>query len=170
MEKARVIASQVAGVGRVGVFVNAPPAEVQAAARACRLDYVQLHGEESPAYCRSIGYPVIKAFRVSPGFSAAALTGYQSGWTLFDSFSAGQQGGTGIPFDWQQAQSVIRQAPRPFMIAGGLTPGNVAAAIQLFKPDGVDVSGGVETNGIKDSKKIERFIAAVRSVEAADAE
>jgi phosphoribosylanthranilate isomerase len=168
VEKARDIACQVSGIGKVGVFVNAPLAEMQSIARECRLDYVQLHGDESPAYCRLIGYPVIKAFGISPGFSAAAFAGYQPGWTLFDSFSAGQQGGTGIPFDWQQALSVIRQVPRPFMVAGGLTPGNVVEAIQILKPDGVDVSGGVETNGVKDSKKIERFITAVRSMEVAD--
>nr|WP_246105622.1 phosphoribosylanthranilate isomerase [Sporomusa termitida] len=168
VEKARAIASQVAGIGKVGVFVNAPLAEVQSIARACRLDYVQLHGDESPAYCRLTGYPVIKAFGISPEFSAAALAGYQPDWTLFDSFSAGQQGGTGITFDWQQARSVIRQVPRPFLVAGGLTPGNVVEAIQILKPDGVDVAGGVETNGVKDREKIERFIAAVRGVEVAD--
>ena len=166
--KAQDIACQVSGIGRVGVFVNAPLAEVQSIAQACRLDYVQLHGDESPAYCRLIGYPVIKAFGIGPGGSAAVFAGYQPDWTLFDSFSVGQRGGTGIPFDWQQALSVIKQVPRPFMVAGGLTPGNVVEAIRILKPDGVDVSGGVETNGVKDSKKIERFITAVRTMEVAD--
>ena len=166
--KAQDIACQVSGIGKVGVFVNAPLAEVQSIAQDCRLDYVQLHGDESPAYCRLIGYPVIKAFGIGPGCSAAAFAGYQPGWTLFDSFSAGQRGGTGIPFDWQQALSVTRQVTRPFMVAGGLTPDNVAEAIRILKPDGVDVSGGVETNGVKDSKQIQRFITAVRSMEVAD--
>ncbi|HWR43795.1 phosphoribosylanthranilate isomerase [Sporomusa sp.] len=168
VEKAQEIACQISGIGKVGVFVNAPLTKVQSIARECQLDYVQLHGDESPEYCSLIGYPVIKAFRFRPGFSVEAFNGYQQGWTLLDSFSAGQQGGTGITFDWQEAQALVWQTPRPFMVAGGLTPDNVAEAIQILKPDGVDVSGGVETNGVKDSKKIERFIAAVRGAEVAD--
>nr|WP_145101367.1 phosphoribosylanthranilate isomerase [Sporomusa sp. KB1] len=165
LEQAQKISRQVSGIKKVGVFVNAPLSEVQSVARECRLDYVQLHGDESPEYCSQVGYPVIKAFRISPEFSVTAFTGYQPAWTLFDSFSVGQQGGTGIAFDWQQAQVLVQQAPRPLLAAGGLTPDNVAEAIQVLKPDGVDVSGGVETNGIKDTAKIERFIAAVRRTE-----
>ena len=165
LEQARKISRQVPGIKKVGVFVNAPLSEVQSVARECQLDYVQLHGDESPEYCCQVGYPVIKAFRISPEFSVTSFTGYQPAWTLFDSFSIGQQGGTGIAFDWQQAQVLVQQAPRPLMAAGGLTPDNVAKAIQVLKPDGVDVSGGVETNGIKDIAKIERFIAVVRRTE-----
>lgn len=146
------------------MFVNASLTEVQLVARECRLDYVQLHGDESPEYCRQVGYPVIKAFRIKPEFSITEFTGYQPAWTLLDSFCAGQQGGTGIAFDWQQTRKLVKQAPRPLMAAGGLTPDNVAEAIAILKPDGVDVSGGVETNGVKDVAKIERFIAAVRGV------
>ena len=146
----------------MGVFVNAPLNEVQAIARECRLDYVQLHGDESPAYCRQVGYPVIKVFKIRPGFSLTDCTGYQPAWTLFDTFAAGQQGGTGVAFDWQAAAELVRQAPRPLLVAGGLTADNVAQAIRLLKPDGVDVSGGVETNGIKDTDKIKRFITAVQ--------
>lgn len=160
--QARKISRQVPVIKKVGVFVNAPLCEVQSIARECQLDYVQLHGDESPAYCRQIGYPVIKAFRIRPEFSATAFAGYQPAWTLFDSFSSRQQGGTGIAFDWQQAQVLVQQAPRPLMAAGGLTADNVAEAIEILKPDGVDVSGGVETNGVKDLAKMERFITAVR--------
>ncbi|WP_236614603.1 phosphoribosylanthranilate isomerase [Sporomusa ovata] len=165
VEQAQKISRQVSGIKKVGVFVNAPLSEVQSVARECWLDYVQLHGDESPEYCSQVGYPVIKAFRISHEFSVTAFAGYQPAWTLFDSFSAGQQGGTGIAFDWQQAQVLVQQAPRPLLAAGGLTPDNVTKAIQMLKPDGVDVSGGVETNGVKDIAKIERFIAAVRRTE-----
>ena len=165
LAQAQRISRQVSGIAKVGVFVNAPLHEVQAVARECRLDYVQLHGDESPEYCSEVGYPVIKAFRISPEFRVTAFAGYQPAWTLFDSFSVGQQGGTGIAFEWQQAQVLVQQAPRPLLAAGGLTPDNVAEAIQVLKPDGVDVSGGVETNGVKDIAKIERFIAAVRGTE-----
>lgn len=165
LAQAQKISRQVSGIAKVGVFVNAPLYEVQAVARECQLDYVQLHGDESPEYCLQVGYPVIKAFRISSEFSVTAFAGYQPAWTLFDSFSVGQQGGTGIAFDWQQAQALVQQAPRPLLAAGGLTPDNVVEAIQVLKPDGVDVSGGVETNGIKDIAKIKRFIAAVRGTE-----
>ena len=165
LAQAQKISRQVSGIAKVGVFVNAPLYEVQAVARECLLDYVQLHGDESPEYCSQVGYPVIKAFRISPEFRVTSFTGYQPAWTLFDSFRVGQQGGTGIAFDWQQAQVLVQQAPRPLFAAGGLTPDNVAEAIQILKPDGVDVSGGVETNGVKDIAKIKRFIAAVRGTE-----
>jgi phosphoribosylanthranilate isomerase len=165
LAQAQKISRQVSGIAKVGVFVNAPLHEVQAVAHECQLDYVQLHGDESPAYCQQVGYPVIKAFRIGPEFRVPAFAGYQTAWTLFDSFSVGQQGGTGIAFDWHQAQVLVQQAPKPLMAAGGLTPDNVAEAIQILKPDGVDVSGGVETNGVKDIAKIERFIAAVRRTE-----
>lgn len=165
LAQAQKISRQVSGIAKAGVFVNAPLHEVQAVARECRLDYVQLHGDESPEYCSQVGYPVIKAFRIGPEFRVTAFAGYQSAWTLFDSFSVGQQGGTGMAFDWQQAQVLVQQAPKPLMAAGGLTPDNVAEAIQVLKPDGVDISGGVETNGVKDIEKIERFIAAVRRTE-----
>ncbi|WP_371381583.1 phosphoribosylanthranilate isomerase [Sporomusa aerivorans] len=163
----RNISRQVAGIGKVGVFVNMPLAEVQAIARECHLDYVQLHGDESPEYCRQVGYPVIKAYKIRAGFNLTDCSGYQTAWSLFDSFSAGQQGGTGKVFDWQAAKELVRQAPRPLLVAGGLTPDNVAQAIGLLRPDGVDVSGGVETNGRKDIDKIKRFITAVKEVTVA---
>ena len=165
LQQAREISRQTPGIQKVGVFVNAPLKEVQAAARECRLDYVQLHGDESPEYCCQVGYPVIKAFGITPEFTAAAFDGYQSCWALVDSVSAGQRGGTGIAFDWQQTSKLLTAAPRPLLLAGGLTPDNVAQAITVIQPDGVDVSGGVETNGVKDIDKIERFIAAVRKLE-----
>lgn len=165
VKKAQEIARQVPGLGKVGVFVNAPLTEVREIAHICRLDYIQLHGEETPEYCRQAGYSVIKAFRVKQGFDLAACSGYQPAWTLFDTFSTCQHGGTGVAFDWQQARGLLSRAPKPWLVAGGLTPDNVAEAISLFRPDGVDVSGGVETNGVKDIAKMKRFITAVRKTE-----
>ena len=165
LAQAKEISRQVTGSKKVGVFVNAPLSEVQRAAHECYLDYVQLHGDESPEYCSQVGVPVIKAFRIRPDFSKKEFAGYKTAWTVFDSFSASQQGGTGLTFNWQQAQHLVSQAPRPLLAAGGLTPENVAEAIAILKPDGVDVSGGVETNGVKDIAKIKRFIAAVRGAE-----
>ncbi|WP_371361464.1 N-(5'-phosphoribosyl)anthranilate isomerase [Sporomusa rhizae] len=163
LEQAKQIACQLSGIGKVGVFVNAPLGEVQQVARECKLDYVQLHGEESPEYCRLLGYPVIKAFNYTSGFSSAVFEGYQTAWTLMDSCIAGRQGGTGIVFDWRQAAELLaRHTNRLLFVAGGLTPENVAEAIDILQPDGVDVSGGVETNGQKDIEKIQRFITAAK--------
>lgn len=159
---AEKIARQIHGIGKVGVFVDAPLTEVQEIAKRCKLDYVQLHGNESPEYCKMVKYPVIKAVRVGESFNPAALLAYDADWILFDSFVPGQQGGTGIPFDWQQARMQRQQVKTPLFVAGGLTAQNVGEAIKILSPEGIDVSGGVETNGSKDFEKIRQFLLAAR--------
>ena len=104
--------------------------------------------------------PVIKAVRVGENFNPAGLKDYQVDWLLLDSFVSGQAGGTGVAFDWRQAGEVVGQIKTRFLLAGGLTPENVAEAISVLQPGGVDVSGGVETDGEKDVGKISRFISA----------
>jgi phosphoribosylanthranilate isomerase len=165
VEQAMMIGQQVKGIGKVGVFVNSPLKEVQEIAQYCQLDFVQLHGEESPEYCHSIGRPYIKAFRLGPDFDSRLLDAYHADWILVDSFSPGQYGGTGITFDWQAIQGLSRQMRTPLLVAGGLTPLNIEAAIRTLSPGGVDVSGGVETNGKKDIAKIRDFIIAARRAE-----
>ncbi|SFL30757.1 phosphoribosylanthranilate isomerase [Pelosinus propionicus] len=165
IKKAHRIGQEVKGISKVGVFVNSPLQEVQEIAEYCQLDYVQLHGEETPEYCRSVGRPVIKAFRVAPGFNFERSQEYPADWILLDSFTPGQYGGTGITFDWQSLQDFTSQSHIPVMVAGGLTPENVGAAISLLSPSGIDVSGGVETNGKKDIKKIQEFMIAARRAE-----
>ncbi|WP_327078737.1 phosphoribosylanthranilate isomerase [Pelosinus fermentans] len=162
VEKAHQIGQEVKGIGKVGVFVNAPLQEVQKIAEYCQLDYVQLHGEETSEYCQLVGRPVIKAFRVAPGFNLERSKEYLADWILLDSFIPGQYGGTGITFDWQSLQDFTSQSHTPVMVAGGLTPENVGTAISLLSPNGIDVSGGVETNGKKDIKKIQEFMIAAR--------
>ncbi|MDT8902882.1 phosphoribosylanthranilate isomerase [Selenomonadales bacterium 4137-cl] len=160
------IARQVAGVGRVGVFVNQPLAVVQDTARRCCLDYVQLHGGEPPAYCRAVGWPIIKAMPVGPGFDpAAAAAAYPAEYILLDSLVPGQAGGTGVAFDWRRASGFTAGLPGPFIVAGGLTPANVGEAIRILRPAGIDVSGGVETAGAKDAAKIRQFVAAARAAQ-----
>jgi phosphoribosylanthranilate isomerase len=168
MEKAVEIGQQVKGVGKVGVFVNRPLKEVQEIAQCCQLDFVQLHGEETPDYCQSVGRPVIKAFRVGRDFSIEKCKAYPVEWILLDSFTPGQYGGTGITFNWQSIRSFASQLPSPVMIAGGLTPENIEEAIFTLSPKGIDVSGGVETNGKKDVEKIRKFIIAARKAEGRD--
>ena len=163
--QAAVIAQSVPKVGKVGVFVNSPLADVQEIAEVCKLEFVQLHGEESPDYCRNIGVPVIKAFQVGADFAVHKISSYYVEQILLDTLAAGQVGGTGKAFDWQQGADLIAQIHQPVLVAGGLTPDNVGEAIRLMKPQGVDVSGGVETGGSKDNEKIRQFIQAVRRSE-----
>ena len=160
---AAAISAAVKGPGKVGVFVNQPLSEVLEIADCCHLDYLQLHGEESPDYCRSLNRPVIRACRVGPDFIPATVADYPADYLLLDSFVPGQSGGTGLTFDWRSVSLRIGRPRQQFLIAGGLTPENVSEAIHILNPDGVDVSGGVETDGVKDPDKIRRFIAATRS-------
>ncbi|MEN6566477.1 MAG: phosphoribosylanthranilate isomerase [Veillonellales bacterium] len=162
-EAACRIACQVKGIGKVGVFVDAPLNQVREIAEKCNLDYVQLHGQESPEYCRGAGRPVIKGIRVKAELKLAEISRYAVDWILCDSFIPGKTGGTGVSFDWKAAGESCRQIKSRLLLAGGLTEANVTEAIRLFEPAGVDVSGGVETNGIKDIGKIRRFIAAAKT-------
>jgi phosphoribosylanthranilate isomerase len=157
------ISAAVSGPGKVGVFVNQPLSEVLEIANRCRLDFIQLHGEENPDYSRALNRPVIRACRVGPNFTPATIANYPTEYLLFDSFVPGQAGGTGIAFDWQEFSLRIGRPQQKFLVAGGINPENVPAAIRILRPDGVDVSGGVETDGEKDLDKIRRFITAARS-------
>lgn len=164
VETAQKIAGQIKGLAKVGVFVNASLAEIHEIAGSCQLDYVQLHGDETPEYCRQVRYPVIKAVRAGESFDREEALKYQVDWLLLDSFAPGQYGGTGITFAWEKVRTVIGDLMTPVMVAGGLTPENVGQAIANLAPQGVDVSGGVETDGAKDNEKIYRFITAARRV------
>lgn len=159
---AKKIAYQVSGIGKVGVFVNAPLAEVQEIAKSCRLDFVQLHGNENEEYCRQVGYPVIKAVKADIQINTDYLARFPAEWILIDTFFKGQFGGAGICFDWVGLQEIRARIAKPLLVAGGLTSNNVADAIKILNPTGVDVSGGVETNGQKDAAKISEFMQAVR--------
>jgi phosphoribosylanthranilate isomerase len=160
---AALISSSIVGPAKVGVFVDQPLNEVREIADHCRLDYIQLHGEESPEYSRSLNRPVIRVCRVDSAFDPEQWAAYPAEYLLFDSFVPGRPGGTGIAFDWRETRGRIRQSRQKFLVAGGLTPENVADALRILNPDGVDVSGGVETDGVKDLDKIRKFISAART-------
>lgn len=156
----------------VGVFVNAPIFQVNEIADFCALDVVQLSGNESWEYCRKIVSPVIKAIRIgqqSPDelyaelSAATKLLSRQRFVTLLDSQVKGKYGGTGESFDWNLAQETAKSFP--VIIAGGLDATNVAKLIEKVAPWGVDVSSGVETQGVKDMAKIRAFIEAVRKAD-----
>jgi len=119
---AATITAAVKGPGKVGVFVNQPLSEVLEIAGRCRLDYLQLHGEESPDYCRALNRPVIRACHVGPDFTPSSVADDPAGFLLLDSFVPGQPGGTGIPFDWRAVSLRIGRPRQKFFVAGGLTP------------------------------------------------
>ena len=145
----------------VGVFVNETSDKINRIAEQCKLNSIQLHGEESPALCRRVKRKVIKAFRVKNADSLKRIASYDVSGFLLDSYNDGSKGGTGQVFDWNLALRVKKQGP--VILAGGLNPYNVFTAIHRVKPYGVDVCSGVENSpGIKDHEKIRAFIKSVR--------
>ena len=150
-------------VAKVGVFVNAVEESVRRAIDECGIDTLQFHGDETPEFCRRfLPLKIYKAFRVENLESLAALPGYWTDAWLLDSFVDGKPGGTGAKFNWDLAVE-SKKLGRPIILAGGLTPENVADAVRKVQPFAVDVSSGVESSpGKKDHSKVRRFIAAAK--------
>ena len=149
-------------VSRVGVMVDPSPQFLEDAVRKCGLSAVQLHGNESPEFCSASSGIVIKAFRVSDRESLAGIRRYVTDAWLLDSYVPDKLGGTGTRFNWDLALEV-KQWGRPIILAGGLTPANVADAVRQVQPYAVDVSSGVEgAPGKKDPIKLRDFIAAAK--------
>ena len=150
-------------VQTVGLFVNEELAVVNGIADQCGLDLVQLHGEESPDYCAAVKRRIIKAFRVKDASSLDNMSNYKVAACLLDAWSPAAHGGTGTTFNWEIAARAA--ASQPIILAGGLTPENVAEAIAAVKPYAVDVSSGVESSpGMKNQVKIAIFVDAVKTV------
>lgn len=147
-------------IARVGVFVNAPIALAEETAAYCGLDTLQLHGQETPEYCRSLKYKIIKAFRVKDANTLDLVKDYDVEAVLLDAYVPGAAGGTGRCFDWNIARELA--AARRVILAGGLRPDNVRLAVETAGPYAVDVSSGVENGGQKDPDKIRLFIQAVK--------
>jgi phosphoribosylanthranilate isomerase len=151
-------------VDAVGIFVNAPPADVAALCKLLKLDAVQLHGDESPKTVAEVArsIPVYKAFRVEPDFPLGTLDEYPEAFAfLFDAAYTGQYGGTGRTTDWDVARRAA--VGRRIILAGGLKVENVAAAVRIVRPYGIDVASGVESKpGKKDHGRMREFIEEVR--------
>jgi phosphoribosylanthranilate isomerase len=156
-----VLAAVPSGVLKVGVFVDAPAAEVAQRIVELGLDRAQLHGDELAADFAALDPArIIRAVRVRDADSFDAAGAWSPALWLYDSFVEGF-GGAGVSAPWPL---IARQARRPFLLAGGLTPQNVAAAIRATRPDGVDVASGVEERpGLKDAAKLAAFIGAARA-------
>ncbi len=164
-----------ADVEVVGVFVNMPAIEINKIADFCDLDWVQLSGDESWEYCRDITKPVIKTIRIGKQSPAELYTEALTGsrllngkrfMLLLDSQVEGAYGGTGVSSDWILAQSLAERFP--VIVAGGLSPENVSSMMEIVSPWGVDVSSGVETDGLKNTEKIRAFIEAVKTSNKAE--
>ena len=148
----------------VGLFVNAAPEVIQAIADECHIDMLQLHGDESPQFCRGLNRRVIKAVRVKDESSCSHLSDYRVSGYLLDTYVKGTMGGTGVAFDWRLAVKAKQYGQ--VILAGGLNPDNVGAAVQQVRPYGVDVSSGVEVSpGRKDPVKVQTFIQTVKEVD-----
>ncbi|HET8902961.1 MAG TPA: phosphoribosylanthranilate isomerase [Saccharospirillum sp.] len=152
---------------RVGLFVNPSADEVRDTLRQVPLDLLQFHGDETPEFCAGFDRPWIKALRVRDTDTleqALALYRDADGWIL-DAYKAGVPGGTGETFQWSL---IPEQWRRRIILAGGLTPANVNEAVSAIRPQGVDVSGGIEAEkGLKSPDKMTEFLRQVTLADAA---
>jgi phosphoribosylanthranilate isomerase len=159
---ARVLSAVPAGVARVGVFVGGTTGYIARVAAGCGMTHVQLHGVADPvAVARATGITVIEAVAVDGPAAIDRARASRADLVLLDGSVAGRHGGTGVSFDWEILAA--RPLGRPFLLAGGLTPENVADAVARVRPDVVDVSSGVEERpGVKDLALVRRFIEQAR--------
>ncbi len=152
-------------VTSVALFVDPAPEEVRGVLAALHPDLLQFHGEEAPDFCAAFGVPYIKAVRVRPEVDLLkyAATHAAARGLLLDAYHPGSHGGTGLSFDWNLIPAGL---VCPIVLAGGLTPENVAEAVRRVRPWAVDVSSGVERSpGIKDAARIASFIREVRNAD-----
>ena len=148
----------------VGVFVNETVENLVTIANEANLDAVQLHGDEDEAFIQSLkertNVEVWKAVQIRSAADAEAWIDSRADMLLFDAYHKDERGGTGEVFDW----SCLDEFERPFMLAGGIDSTNVARAIRTVRPYGIDISSGIETDGVKDDEKIKAFTNIVRTI------
>jgi phosphoribosylanthranilate isomerase len=163
---AEIIAALPAFVSSVGLFVDASEAHIRQVLEDTRLDVIQFHGDEEAEFCQRFNRPYIKALRVDGARQTAAdvadlaVKYIGAKGILLDTYRKGVPGGTGEIFDWALVPSDLKN----IILAGGLTPANVARAVTEVSPYAVDVSGGVESShGVKDAAKVTQFIKAAKA-------
>jgi phosphoribosylanthranilate isomerase len=149
----------------VGVFADQDADTINGIAEECALDLIQLSGSEPWEMCELLERPVLKCLKVRQGQPAAEVLARVRGGALLllDPHVEGSYGGAGVTLDWDVAAEVARE--QPVMLAGGLRPDNVALAVRTVRPWAVDVSSGVETEGVKDVSKVRAFIKAAKEGE-----
>lgn len=154
-------------IKRVGVFVNQPASVVAEYINSGIIQYAQLHGDEDNLYIDKLmeyiktGYGIIKAVRVRNANDVKKASEYNCNYLLLDAYSGTQAGGTGVTFDW----NLVKNIKKPFFLAGGISAGNVEAAIKTAAPYAVDASSSMETSGYKDFNKMKEFVDAVRRLD-----
>lgn len=159
----------------VGVFMNPTMKIIDHWLSIASFSMIQLHGEESPTFCQQLKrrFPevqIMKAFHMDANMDLGKVEAYFA-WidiALFDSTFAGQKGGTGKRFDWTKIPNLARKcrdAQIPVWVAGGIKLSNVGHLIETYRPDGIDVSSGIERNGVKDAEVMKAFIEKVRQID-----
>lgn len=160
----------------VGVLMNPTVKTVEHWLSIAAFSAIQLHGDESPSFCRECkerfpNVQIIKAFHLEPTTVECNIEPYLP-WidvALFDASFQGQRGGTGKRFDWSKIPTIAticREAQLPFWVAGGIDPTNVAELVETYHPDGIDVSSGIERNGVKDAERMKALIEKVRQIDS----
>jgi phosphoribosylanthranilate isomerase len=160
-EAAPLTAAAPHDVACVGVFANSPRELIELALQRCRLDVLQFAGDETPEFCGSFDVPTLLTARERPPAPDEVQRAHAIG-VIADTRSPGVYGGTGRVLDHAVARRIRDGSPAPFILAGGLTPENVADAIRRFRPHGVDVRSGVERSGRKDPHLLAAFARSVR--------
>lgn len=148
-------------IKKVGVFVNESAANIHYIVKKVGLDYIQLHGDETADFASSLLFPVIRAFPIDE-VNTTTLKTYPCAYYLIDSPAKKHRGGSGKAFNWERLTALGLDSSK-LILAGGLSPENIQAAISAVNPAGVDVSSGVETAGKKDNSKIEQFVALAKN-------
>jgi phosphoribosylanthranilate isomerase len=162
-QAAVICATLPAFVTAVGLFVNPARAQVEEVLAGCPLDVLQFHGDEPPEFCASFGRRYLKAVRMAAGADPGAAAMRYGGGLLLDAYVPGQAGGTGQTFEWGAIPGEL--APT-VVLAGGLTPDNVGAAVRTVRPFAVDVSSGVESSpGVKSAERVAAFVQGVRDAD-----
>lgn len=148
-------------IKKVGVFVNESKENIQYIAKKVGLDYIQLHGDETATFAKSLQLPIIKAFSID-AVHASTIRAFPCAYYLIDSPAEKYRGGSGKTFDWNRL-TTLQLDHTKLILAGGLSVKNVEDALKNVRPAGIDVSSGVETDGKKDSNKIEAFVNKVKT-------
>ena len=148
-------------IKKVGVFVDEDIDDISKIVDILGLDFIQLHGNESPEYCNLINTPIIKAFRVSENFDINILDKYKVSAFLFDNYKKGEMGGTGETFNWNVISKL--KTSTPIILSGGLSYKNILNAIDKVSPSAIDLNSGVEVApGIKDEEKINKIFKKLK--------